>query len=238
MSNLKKGRLENFVITYILGIREGSSAADFGTTIHGYIEDYIKNGNKPQNLIDPDELEAWKNFADYDRTIKEVYKGEWKESELKIRRGVKEILQNSNDPVNIDGRIDGVYTYMDGDIQKYVVVDFKTSKKPNSDYTQQLSLYAYLFSLERSISLERIESEISYLSLREEKVNTGKMKWKNERIPSEIEMRSFEDVKEYIEKFILYRSSIDAFIRDILEEKASSKLFIKFQEELREQCDN
>ena len=238
MSNLKKGRLENFVITYILGIREGSSAADFGTTIHGYIEDYIKNGKKPQNLIDPDELEAWKNFADYDRTIKEVYKGEWKESELKIRRGVKEILQNSNDPVNIDGRIDGVYTYMDGDIQKYVVVDFKTSKKPNSDYTQQLSLYAYLFSLERSISLERIESEISYLSLREEKVNTGKMKWKNERIPSEIEMRSFEDVKEYIEKFILYRSSIDAFIRDILEEKASSRLFIKFQEELREQCDN
>lgn len=237
MSNLKKGSLEDFVITYILGIRESSSAADFGTKIHAYIENYINKKEKPQNLIDPNELAAWKNFAEYDRVVTQNYKGRWIESELKIKKNVKEIIGNTEDSVNIDGRIDGVYTYMDGNIEKYVVVDFKTSKKPNPGYNQQLSLYAYLFSIERSIGLENIESEIAYISLREEKINTGRMQWKNERIPYEIEMRSFDEVKEYIEKFLTYRRSTEAFIRDVLEEKGNSKLFRQFQEQLKGEQD-
>ncbi|MCL4345692.1 MAG: ATP-dependent helicase [Candidatus Thermoplasmatota archaeon] len=238
MGNLKRGRLEDFVITYILGIRESSSATEFGTKIHSYIENYINMNEKPQNLIDPNELEAWKNFMEYDRTVRQTYNGKWIHSEIRVRKNVKDLIQDARDSVNIDGRIDGVYSYMDGGIEKFVVVDFKTSKKPNSEYSQQLSLYAYLYSLEKSINLNMIESEISYISLRDEKINTGRMQWRNERIPYEIELRSFEEVKNYIETFLSYRMSADALVRDIMEVNARTELFRKFQDELRKEIES
>ncbi len=237
ISSVKKGRLEDFVKTYILGIRESSTATEFGTKIHAHIEDYIKTKNKPQNMLDPDEINAWKNFEEYDSFVRQTIGGQWIGSEMAIKKGINLILRDIHENVNIDGRIDGVYMYRDGDIEKYVIVDFKTSKKASPEYQDQLSLYAYLYSIEKSVDLKNIESEIAYVSLRDTKVNTGVMRWKNERIPYEIEIRGFQNVEENIRAFFNYRNSVNAFIRDVLDERPVTNIFKAFQDELRKEMD-
>jgi DNA helicase-2/ATP-dependent DNA helicase PcrA len=228
--------IEGFITSYILGIQTTSSALTFGTKVHKYIEDYINGGTVPAIMSDEKEMKTWSNFISYDRFIKETQKGKWIGSEMKFKQKVSLIYPEIKTELTIDGRIDGLYSYRDGEREKTVIVDFKTSKKENRDYAKQLSLYAKLFSVTKDIDMDKIESEIAYLSLRDEKVNTGKIGKKFDRIQSVIEIRALGDVKKMVEKFIQYKTSTSALVRDIIGIKnPQSNIFKKIQEILSEE---
>ena len=128
---------------------------------------------------------------------------------------------------------------MDGNVEKIVIVDFKTSKKPNRDYVNQLSLYAKLYSLQENVRMEVIESEIAYLSLREGKVNLNKIDKKWERVNHIIETRALEEVKKTVSKFVNYKLSIDSLVRDIVAVRnPESTVFVEFQKILKMEMEN
>ncbi len=238
MSNLSSDELENFVITYLLGIRITMHAMEFGTQIHEYIERYIKENEKPETMMDDDLINTWKNFAEYDQLIRNTYHGKWIHSELSMKKTLPVVFPSLNEAFSLTGKIDGVYTYMDGTVEKHVVVDFKTSKKPSPGYVDQLALYSRLYSLEKSLDPSRIETEIAYIALREERVNIGKWHWKNERVPHEIQKRALENIEKYVKSFVNYRNSVEAFIRDILSIKGNSEIFAAFKEEIEKEMGN
>ncbi len=226
--------LEKFVESYILGIRTSSGAMTFGSDIHAYIENYIKEHKNPPILEDEKMQKTWSNFIAYDKFVRDVQKGEWIGSEMKFKQKVSDVFPQINTPLTIDGRIDGLYKYMNGNVEKIVIVDFKTSKKESRDHVNQLSLYAKLYSLENGVDMENIESEISYLSLRNTKVNIGEIDKKWDRVEHTIEMRALENVRDMVEKFVNYRNSVDSLVRDIIAVKGpQSRVFLEFQRMLK-----
>lgn len=235
MTKVTPQSLEDFIITYILGIRYSSSSMVFGTSIHEMIETYITKKKKPDTLLDHDEILTWKNFMEYDEFIHKTYNGEWKYSELSVKKNLPMVFPSINEGLTLTGKIDGVYTYLDGTIEKHVLVDFKTSKKIDSHYVDQLALYSKLYSLEFGIELERVETEIAYLSLRDEKINIGRRYWKNDRIQPIIQFRALKNIEEYIKNFVGYRNSSDSFIRDIIKTPAESEVFKAFIKEIKKE---
>ena len=181
---------------------------------------------------------VWKNFAEYDNLIKKTYNGNWKFSELGLKKSLPLVFSAFRDQITLTGKIDGVYTYMDGTVEKHVIVDFKTSKRTDSHYVDQLSLYAKLYSLENGIDFNRVEAEIAYLSLRDEKINIGKRYWKNERVPFEIINWALKNIENYVKSFIDYRNSVDAFIRDVIDIHSEDALIKAFIEEIKKETGN
>ncbi len=231
--------LEQFVEAYVLGIQARSTALVFGSNVHSYIEDYIKEHNSPPILEDEKLNMTWANFMSYDKYIKDTQKGTWIGSEMKFKQKVNDVFPEIKTSVTIEGRIDGLYRYMDGNVEKIVIVDFKTSKKPNRDYVNQLSLYAKLYSLQENVRMEVIESEIAYLSLREGKVNLNKIDKKWERVNHIIETRALEEVKKTVSKFVNYKLSIDSLVRDIVAVRnPESTVFVEFQKILKMEMEN
>ena len=172
---------------------------------------------------------------EYDEFIHKTYNGEWKYSELSVKKNLPMVFPSINEGLTLTGKIDGVYTYLDGTIEKHVLVDFKTSKKIDSHYVDQLALYSKLYSLEFGIELERVETEIAYLSLRDEKINIGRRYWKNDRIQPIIQFRALKNIEEYIKNFVGYRNSSDSFIRDIIKTPAESEVFKAFIKEIKKE---
>lgn len=238
MAKITPQSLEDFVITYILGIRYSSSSMDFGTTIHEMIETYITKRKKPETLLDDDKIVTWKNFMEYDEFLHKTYNAEWKFSELSVKKNLPMVFPAIREGITLTGKIDGVYTYMDGSVEKHVLVDFKTSKKTDSHYVDQLALYSKLYSLEKGIELDHVETEIAYLSLRDEKINIGKRYWKNDRIQQIIQNRALKNIEEYVKKFVDYRNSTDAFIRDLINTPAGSEVFKSFIDEVKKEIGN
>ncbi len=231
--------LDKFVEAYVLGIQTKSTALTFGSDIHSYIENFIKNHETPPILDDEKLTRTWSNFISYDKYVREIQKGKWIGSEMKFKQKVNNVYPDIMTGITVEGRIDGLYTYMDGNIEKTVIVDFKTSKKVNRDYVNQLSLYAKLFSLENKMGMDQIESEIAYLSLRDTKVNINRIEKRWDRIEPTIEVRALEDVKNTIQKFVNYKSSIDSMVRDILSVRnPESTVFIEFQKALKMETEN
>jgi DNA helicase-2/ATP-dependent DNA helicase PcrA len=231
--------LDKFVESYVLGIQTKSSALTFGSDIHSYIENYIKSHETPPIMNDEKLTRTWSNFISYDKYVREIQKGKWLGSEMKFKQKVSNVFPDIMTNITVEGRIDGLYKYIEGNTEKTVIVDFKTSKKVNRDYVNQLSLYAKLFSLENKIDMEQIESEIAYLSLRDTKVNINRIEKRWDRIDPTIEMRALEDVKKTVEKFVNYKLSVDSMIRDILSVRnTESNVFIEFQKMLKMEMEN
>ncbi len=235
MTKITPKSLEDFIITYILGIRYSSSSMIFGTSIHEMIETYITKKKKPDMLLDDDGILTWKNFMEYDEFVHKTYNGEWKYSELSVKKNLPMVFPSINEGLTLTGKIDGVYTYLDGTVEKHVLVDFKTSKKIDSRYVDQLALYSKLYSLEFGIELDRVETEIAYLSLRDEKINIGRRYWKNDRIQPVIQIRALVNIEGYVKNFVGYRNSPDSFIRDIINTPAESEVFKAFIKEVKKE---
>lgn len=234
----KTERLEDFIESYILGIQFRTTALTFGTNIHSLIEEYIKNHNSPSLLTDEKDVKTWANFMAYDRYIKGELKGEWIGSELIMKKRVDEVFPEMKSTLTVEGRIDGVYEHEESGSVKTIIVDFKTSKKTDQNYALQLSLYAKLYSLVKGVDLNSIESEISYLALRDTKVNLGNYGKKWDRFDPVIIQRGLEKIKSMVSKFSQYKNSIDIFAGDIMQIRSSeSRLIREIQEILRDEIE-
>ena len=215
----KTERLEDFVLTYILGIKQGSYAMQFGTNIHAMIESHIKENVTPSLPEKDSEMKTWSNFLAYERYVKQNCNQGWLESEMKLKDKVENVFPGLKTDLFIEGRIDAVYKCDPEHGGKTVIVDFKTSKKPSDDYSLQLSLYAKLYSLEKKIDFSEVESEIGYLSLRDTRVNLGNYDKRWDRIEATIQERSLDEVRKMVTKFIRFRNSAEFLASSIIEIK-------------------
>ncbi len=223
----KTEKLQDFAESYILGIQFRSTALTFGTNIHTFIEEFIKNHSSPTLLTDDKEIKTWSNFVAYDRYIRDELKGSWEGSELVMKKRVDEVFPDMKSDLTIEGRIDGVYNYETPQGKRTVIVDFKTSKKPDQNYVIQLSLYGKLYALAKGVDSKSVESEISYLSLRDTKVNLGVYERKWDKFEPVIMERGLEKVKELVSRFSQYKASIDIFVGDIMQLKSGENRLIK-----------
>ena len=80
---------------------------------------------------------TWSNFISYDKYVREIQKGKWLGSEMKFKQKVSNVFPDIMTNITVEGRIDGSYKYTEGNMEKTVIVDFKTSKKVNRDYVNQ-----------------------------------------------------------------------------------------------------
>jgi DNA helicase II / ATP-dependent DNA helicase PcrA len=181
--------------TYI----EGGEALKFGKHVHKLLEDMV-NG-KEINLENEDEKTkiSIKNYYDCEEDLKKKIKCNEIEVvgvEDKINIDLSEFLGVECDGV-IKGVMDKVVKCKDDG--KYVVIDYKTNKSPDSN-NMQLHFYRYLYSVKKNQPDENVLTYFYYLCLRDNPIigSENEYKWNVKGVK----------VKQYEDKINLIREGI------------------------------
>ena len=157
---------------------EGTDALKFGDHVHKLLENMV-NG-KEINLENEDNRtkKAIENYYECEENLKKKIKCNEIEVvgvEDKINISLNEFLG-----VDCEGVIKGV---MDKVVKcksngKYVVIDYKTNKSPDSN-SMQLHFYRYLYSIKNNVSYEDVLTFFYYLCLRDNPIigSDNEYKW-------------------------------------------------------------
>ncbi len=204
----------NFLRQYILGIKESSPFAKLGTDFHEIARRYA-SGNLTKEEVPPDISKDFSNLELAMDTLKTQYMVPPQESELTMELPLSTIFPDRGAPDNIilKGTIDAVFTGL-GNSESRLIADYKTSRKVNSAYWQQLWLYTRMYRMKYGIEPEKISGGIIYVGLREP-VNTDAHGY-------EVEVRDYykirtDVVERRLQEFLYYKEQPEAFIERILE---------------------
>ena len=148
-------------------------ATEFGKFLHEIAENYkgggiielreLQNTYKDKYVIDADYEEkinsAMSVFMDFYHKYLQSAKQIYREKEIRIAL---------SEYVDLVGNIDCLYR---NENDEWVVVDYKTSKKP-SDCSKQLSLYYFLMCAISKTKPKKLRCQIVYLALNDSSYNT------------------------------------------------------------------
>ena len=120
-----------------------------------------------------------------------------------------------------EGKIDALFKSDDG---TYFILDYKTNKKENTEYRQQLELYRRILADSQNIDKKAIKIGLAYLGLKNT-VNNGELNYKLDK--KDIESRGMKALNDSIEKLLLYKSNPEEFISKLLEDKNNDNDLLK-----------
>jgi CRISPR/Cas system-associated exonuclease Cas4 (RecB family) len=196
-------------IDKIKGI-EDKSASDFGGCMHEIIENY-KGGGKEELLKMYHELvpskyplndfyrkkvplglknihDIWKHvISKYDKVDDKITKKiTLNDTEIPSIKKEDDIKTKLDENISLNGKID-LYIYNEGRLK---IFDYKTSKSYKyANHTNQLSMYMFLLHKKYGIPYEKMDCEIIYLSLDEEKYGMKVINENYENIKKEYKLQ-------------------------------------------------
>ncbi|MCL5730639.1 MAG: ATP-dependent helicase [Candidatus Thermoplasmatota archaeon] len=216
-SSLKDKKPMEYLRYNILGISSQSRAMVRGTAVHA-IAEAISKGEQVE--IDPDMI----GYAENIKSILERLKNSYPTvlgSEISMVFPMNEVFEIA-DNLNFKGKADLVLT--NGD--KYLVLDWKTSKKENSttnsEYNIQLESYRRLLAKHLSVNLDQIEAAVGYVALRRS-INASE-KFEHKIVFETNYDKQFSALKKKIDVILGWRHDPDSFVRDLIGEKGNDPL--------------
>ncbi len=216
----------DFLKQYILKVPFRSESMTMGTKVHSLIENYIKSGGKdlPEDPT-PEEKRAFDNFLTFHNSVLSQHKGVRVEAEAAMNSDTGSIFGVPGTAFKMKGFIDAIYSYEENGEAHYIIVDFKTSRRIESDlryrknnesvdtnYRRQITLYRKMLSVQRNVREENIETIILYVYLRPA-VNTGEVGMHVDA-PT-YHAQHFEFERRKFQKFMEYREDVEKFIEDV-----------------------
>ena len=155
-------------IEHMPGEEFSSSSAELGKYIHEVLENYregldineIAKLYESKYTIADSEKEVIPSLLEMAEKFYDPYRGLPFESEQKF---FYEIPHTGGEPVTVNGIIDKLYFFLNGEIH---IIDWKTGKV-KSDNRLQMKFYAYLLNKCRNIDPKLIKCKVFYLRLRQ-----------------------------------------------------------------------
>lgn len=214
-SSLKDRNPMEYLRYNILGISDQSRAMMTGTKVHSIAEAISKD--------EPIEVEEdMKIFAENISSILNALKKSYPEtlgSEISMIFPMNEVF-GIEEEIQFKGKADLVLK--NGD--RYLVIDWKTSKKEynSSEYNIQLESYRRLLARHLSVNLDKIEAAIGYVALRRT-VNASEELDKKIVFETKYE-KQFAALMEKIEVILGWRRNPDSFIDALIEKDGKDPL--------------
>ena len=186
----------------------GGFGTEFGSAIHKIIEKLLKNKT---NVTDysGNEKATLENVVLAVKELSKIFPGlQIDSTEMPFKDfPISEITDYSGN-VTVDGKIDAVFKHNDG----VLLVDWKTNKKIDSEYKQQIEYYKKVYAKLANIPEDKITTCVVYISLRGS-INTGSIGMQLDFVERGNPFRTFEkhlkeilewkdDPKKFIEKLL------------------------------------
>ncbi len=198
----------------ILQLREESFATSLGSNVHEMIQNYL-NGKQ----VTPEEGSKL-FFENAKKMINDIGKEypEFIEAEHKVYIPLSTIV-NTRDMMHFKGYIDAIFR--NGD--KYLIVDWKTSKSTDSasEYRRQLELYRRAYAEEKGIDPKNIKVAIGFIGLRQV-INDGNVY--SGMDAAQPKQKVFETLQRHFQKFLEWKANPDAFLEELSMTKADDPL--------------
>lgn len=210
----------DFLTSYILKLPSiGTESLERGSNVHKIAFDLFHKKVDEAELND----EYKKYFCNIKKIISELNNMGYVEVEAEkdISSNLKKIYDTDNDEIIVNGKIDALFKSDDG---TYFILDYKTNKKENTEYRQQLELYRRILADSQNIDKKAIKIGLAYLGLKNT-VNNGELNYKLDK--KDIESRGMKALNDSIEKLLLYKSNPEEFISKLLEDKNNDNDLLK-----------
>ena len=199
----------DYLVDYILGIREYSPALTRGSNLHKAAENILKG----EDYEASDELiPLVENVKELVGVIKKDYPEIFQTEEF-FSVPINQIA-GSDHQVRFNGKIDAVFKNHDN----YLIVDWKTDRNNTnaSKHRQQLESYKRSFSAINGLGPENVKVAIGYVGLRST-INTGE-------INAELDMRqpgstAFDTFMTRVQKILDWKENPKLFFEQLLAQK-------------------
>ena len=218
-----------FLRTRILRIRETSPFSRAGEEFHQLAQHYLE-GRIELEKIPQEHASEFTNLEAAIGILREEYRFPPLHTELKVEMPLSALFPERGVPdgLMIEGRFDAVFQG-NGNSQKYLVADYKTSRQQRSDYWHQLWLYTRMFQKYYNARPENVSGGIIYLNLREA-VETGE-KSLDVQIRDSLKIKT-DVVENRISEIIAYMERPDLFVEKLLSKSPATELDVRLSEKL------
>jgi len=214
----KENHSYEYLKNQVLHIRSYSKEMDFGNKVHKWAED-ILDGKEVT-----DQHPTVENIKKIHSSIlSSGFKVESVEDSFRVRLSD---LTGEKTSLLFKGKIDAVYKKED----KYLIVDWKSSKKADSasEYRQQLEIYKRMFALKNNVPLENISVAIGFVALRNT-INDGEINgFFDDKQPAK---SSFNTVKKRIDRFLEWQQEPGVFLEELFSKPQEEHLWQALKEE-------
>ncbi|MEF8847976.1 MAG: ATP-dependent DNA helicase [Candidatus Thermoplasmatota archaeon] len=201
----------------ILDVSGFSPAMSLGSGVHNLAEKVLKD----EDYELTDELKPYKeNIEKLVEEVKDVHGYPLVEQVEESFKVPLSKLAGVDEELDFAGKIDVVFKNRDG---KYLIVDWKTSKRKNrsSDHRRQLLVYKKAFSLKYDVPVEDIRVAIGYVGLKK-RINDGNIRAElDDRQP---QSASFDTFKKHLSKVLSWKDDVDLFFEELSDVKDDDPL--------------
>ena len=222
-----------FVKNNILMITRIEPALSLGRRIHSDAQRMFL-GDLNLDELQGDERVFAGNIEKVNDLVREKYDAAQTGAEESVKIPLSHMFDEYGDSernLNFVGKIDALFK--NGDDGKVMILDYKTDKTSEraSEHRRQLAVYKRLYSIQNRIPEDNIVVGLGFIGLRG-KINTGNIGCSlDDKQPAKNQLNRF---KEYIDRFLAYRSDINEFIKDLMEVNSSELLFERIRKEIED----
>jgi len=204
----------DFLHDILLGIESYNPAITFGKDIHTMAE-CILNGTEFE--VSPRAKKCEDNIRTLINDIR-IYYPDIVGTEEGFMVPVKKLLGIDTE-IYFNGFIDAIFK---NDNDEYLIVDWKSSRKKDSRYKQQLEAYRHAYSIVKEIPLDKVNVAVGYCSLRPN-INTGCIEYTlDDNAPAKSAFKTFA---KKVKKVLEWRNNIDLFFEDLMSKQSDDCLW-------------
>jgi ATP-dependent DNA helicase UvrD/PcrA len=204
-----------FLVNYILRIREDTKALTTGLSVHAIADELIKKGE----CECPPDLEPFReNITRLLGTIRESYP-ESHSTEMSFKVPLGGII-DTDEEILFTGFIDAVFRNRDS----YLIVDWKTDRNTDkgSEHRQQLEAYKRAFCLANGLDPDKVKISIGFVGLRSA-LNTGTIECAlDDHQPRKT---AFETFTKKVGNILRWKKDPESFFHEILEAEIDDPLW-------------
>ena len=208
----------DFLMGNIIHMPHGTTSTKFGLDVHDGLEN-ILNGKTKLGDYKDDTLRAIKNGLKTLDNVKKNYTGfKLKATEMHVKVPMSDLTNyTKKDGFYFSGKIDAVFEHKDG----VVLVDWKTDrhKRYESEHKRQLAVYKKMYSKEKKISEDKIETCLIFVALRGG-INTGA--FGTDFVMGQ-RSGAYSTFDRHLQKILAWRAKPDEFLKELVQEPNNTR---------------
>lgn len=204
----------DYLVYNLLDLNEPSKEKDLGSEVHEIAEAVAKG----EKIEVREKLKPY--YENIKSTLEEIRKSYPKivETEKKFALPISKII-STKDEITFKGFIDLI---LSNDKGEYLIFDWKTNKKPDSKYKQQLESYKKAYSVENNIPLDKIKVALGYIGLRGT-INLGK-------IDKELDFKqpvktAFDTFTKKVNRVLSWKNDPESFLQELSQKELDDALW-------------
>ncbi len=210
-----------YFVEEILGLKEFSPAALFGSDVHKAIKQILSEEKyRADENLKPYAWNALKLIEEIKKTYPEFVEAE-------VKSDVQLESLGFDSPLKFKSKIDAIFKNKD----KYLIVDWKTDRDVNSSkssaHRQQLEIYKRIFSVKESVDVKNIAVAIGYVGLKDV-INLDNINCINcELDTKQPAPTAFDTVSKKINTLLSWIKTPERFFNDFIAEKKEDDVLWK-----------